>query len=267
MQTDNRENRENQTQDAENIKKTIERDLANYTATKLAIENNDLEKQRDQAMDLVAAQAEQRTLAEQQAAAAATVAAVEASQRTAAEQEAVAARLSEERARQEASHLATERSLLRENLAAEREAASNASFGFVFMVCIVLAALIGLGIWYYTSNNPAGSAAGNNLDNNRTVMQTSAPAAGQNAANEKTNTVIVRDNPSLVVVPVTPATTEANRARSQAAATTAGSAVESAPPVEAPETPPPDASDSATESQNDSAAGNPNQEGTGDSSE
>src|SRR5579871_5456946 len=102
--------------------------------------------QRDVALDVAANQAQERD-------AAAAYALTEADLRKQAENQAVDARIAANQNAWSASQATTERNMMRENLAAERESASNANFGFVLLTCIVLAALIGLGIWYYTNQN------------------------------------------------------------------------------------------------------------------
>jgi hypothetical protein len=117
---------------AERDQTELERAIATYTAIDLAEHNAQLAQERDQAVDLAANQLDHRALAEQ---------------------EAQEARISERHSRMEANRTATENTIYRENLASEREAASNASFGFTFLACIVLAALLGLGIWYWTTGS------------------------------------------------------------------------------------------------------------------
>lgn len=276
MQIDNTDNRDKTLQEAESIKNAIERDLANHAATKLALENNHLANQRDRAIDLAATEIEQRTQAEQNASVAVTAASIEANQRILAEQEAARAQIAAQQARQEASRLATERSLLRENLASEREASSNASFGFVFLTCIVLAALIGLGIWVYTSNSSASTAGGSNGTNS--VSPTSSTSMNGQAASgmakkETPTTVIVRENPSLVVVPVASTSNEAKRAQEkqrqeQKAEAEAKEAAETLPPPDTSDTSEADNSDATQpDSQNSSGSEGTKKENTNGASD
>jgi hypothetical protein len=46
--------------------------------------------------------------------------------------------------------------MLRENLASERTAASNANFGLTLLVCLVLAAIVCCGVWYLTTGPVSG---------------------------------------------------------------------------------------------------------------
>lgn len=101
--------------------------------------------QRDAALNVAADQAQQRDVA-------AGVAGVEAVRRHDAEQDALAARTAANQASYHAASADSERNILRENLSAERANASNANFGFYMMAFCILAALIGLGIWYFNSN-------------------------------------------------------------------------------------------------------------------
>lgn len=90
-----------------------------------------------------------------------------------------------------ASQLAAERVALRENLASEREAASNASFGFVFLTCLIVAAFIGLGFWYANISHP-------NDAQSAPAMTTAMNTRTANAAMSKPPVVI--QNPAPVVV-------------------------------------------------------------------
>jgi len=117
------------------------------------------EMQRDLAVNVAADQAVQRDAALNVATdraverdAATTAATIEAARRQEAEQSAAYARTAANQASYEAANAATQSNVLRENLAAERAEASNANFGFYLMAFCVLAALIGLGIWYFNSN-------------------------------------------------------------------------------------------------------------------
>jgi hypothetical protein len=60
-----------------------------------------------------------------------------------------------------ADHLSTENMIVRRELESERNASSNSTFGFVFLVCVILAALIAAGIWAYTSGEFAKTTPNN----------------------------------------------------------------------------------------------------------
>jgi len=101
--------------------------------------------QRDAALNVAADRSVERDIA-------ANYAAAESMDRQSAEQNEYNARVAANQASYQAAHSQTESNVLRENLAAERAESSNANFGFMMMAFCILAALIGLGIWYFTSN-------------------------------------------------------------------------------------------------------------------
>jgi len=101
--------------------------------------------QKDAALNVAASHAVERD-------AATTAASIEAARRQEAERNETYARTAANQSSYQAAASATESNVLRENLAAERAEASNANFGFYMMAFCVLAALIGLGIWYFNSN-------------------------------------------------------------------------------------------------------------------
>lgn len=101
--------------------------------------------QRDAALNVAADRSIERDIA-------ANVAAAESMDRQSAEQNEYNARIAANQASYQAAHAQTESNVLRENLAVERAESSNANFGFMMMAFCILAALIGLGIWYFTSN-------------------------------------------------------------------------------------------------------------------
>ena len=117
-------------------------------------------------------------LAAQEAAgrnAAKNIAALEILQRKQAEDAAIDARIAANQAGFQAAQLNTERELLRDNLAAERAAASSANFGLILISAIALVSLLAFGLWYATSGNRAANSA-------------SAGATTQTARNDATAT-------------------------------------------------------------------------------
>lgn len=142
------------------------------------------EIQRDEALLTAAEQAAQRQQAEVGALNAQTRAQI-------AEAQALDARNQARMAEVTAAQLATERNLVRENLASEREAASNASFGFMFVTGIVLASLLGLAIWYFTTGKPDAAT--------QTAMNASVPAERTVRVETPPPPVIVHNSPPVVV--------------------------------------------------------------------
>src|SRR5579872_2536729 len=129
------------------------------------LRRQEAEASRNAALNVAADQAVQKDAALYVAAgsaaerdAATTAAAEEARRRQEAEQSALAARSAANSARWNAAQSATESTVLRENLATERERSSNANFGFYFLAFCVFCALIGVGIWYFSSGYATGTA-------------------------------------------------------------------------------------------------------------
>lgn len=115
--------------------------------------------------------------------------------RKAAEIEASNARISANRSQVEASNLATERNLLRDHLSTEREQASNATFGFYLITCIVIAVLLALGVWYYTSQSPSTAANAGNA-----AVPSSATASMPNTGSRSASPAVVVTQPAPPVV-------------------------------------------------------------------
>jgi len=184
MQPNNNQN--NNQDNAQQERSELERAIATYTAAELADENVELARQRDVAAHVAANQAVGRIQAEQ---------------------EAQVSRIAERNAHLQAGHANAERAVLREQLASEREAASNANFGLVFLSCIVLAALIGLGIWWYTSSQtPAVATSGTNVTETGYI-----PPANNRPPDVNVNVQTPPVSPPPIVVPPTSRETHIER--------------------------------------------------------
>ncbi len=129
-----------------------QRDLAETAATTEHIRREEAEEVRDVALDVAATQAAHREVAE-------LAARAEAYNRQQAELAATNARMAANQAQFVAAQTATESSVLRENLAEERKSASNANFGLMMLSILLLLGLIGVGAWYFSTQNSANNTA------------------------------------------------------------------------------------------------------------
>lgn len=85
------------------------------------------------------------------------IALAEALRRDEAERAASSARAMANQASMEAARARTESGILRENLAEERQSASQAGFAFYLMAFLVFASLVGLGIWYFAGTQSSST--------------------------------------------------------------------------------------------------------------
>ena len=147
--------------------------------------------QRDAALNVAANQADQRDAAVSQAS-------LEALRRHDAEQNALSARTVANQASSQAAHAQTESTILRENLASERANASNTSFGFYMLGFCVLAAVIGLGIWYFNTYNVTTVYTAQPTSSTTTVNQPPVNVNVQPSSSPPSSVIVMPPAPSPV---------------------------------------------------------------------